>query len=106
MDSSFLQRQTRLLDGTKDQRESIGSPHNCASHRDSALANTADNDDKVADVCSQSVPKQQAKRKRWHKRRRPAQLTNHVHVVTRVNKKGNPISPVKVASVYNNAAHY
>ena len=83
---------------------SIGSPHNCASHIDSALANTTDNDYKVADVCSQTVPEQQAKRKRRHKRRRPTQLTNHVHVVTRVNKKGSPVSPVKVASAYSNAA--
>jgi hypothetical protein len=71
MEVSFSQKETQILDDTEYQRESSNSLNGCALEGDSALANETDNQDDVAGVDSEAVPRYQAKEKRQRKKGNP-----------------------------------
>jgi hypothetical protein len=100
MEASLSQKDTQILDDTEYQRESSNSPNDCASKGDSALANETDNQDDVAGVDIEVVPQHQAKEKRSCKKRKSNELSNNIHVITRIDGTGIFVSLAKCSGVY------
>jgi hypothetical protein len=62
-----------------------------------------DNKDKSAGLCSETMQDQPTAGKRSHKPSKRNQLANDTYVITRVDGRGVPVSPLKAASGYINA---
>jgi hypothetical protein len=62
-----------------------------------------DEEGETTDVGSQATQDKQAKEKRPPKPRKPNQLSEGSFVISRVDNRGVPMSPYKIASGYNNA---
>jgi hypothetical protein len=55
----------------------------------------------MASVDSEAVPQHQAKEKWQRKKRKSNELSNNIHVITRIDGKGIPVSPVKSSGGYS-----
>jgi hypothetical protein len=70
---------------------------------DYALPNGNDIEDEPAHLSCEAMQDQSAVKKMPPKPRKPHKLTNDTFIISRVNDKGVPISPLKAASGYRNA---
>jgi hypothetical protein len=70
---------------------------------DSALPNGNDIEDELAHLRCEAMQYQLAVKKMPSKPRKPHQLTNDTFIISRVDDKGVPVSPLKAASGYRNA---
>jgi hypothetical protein len=64
---------------------------------------TTSGNEQETDLDSESVQDETPKQKKARKARRPNELTNETFVITRVDDRGVPASPVKFAKGYSNA---
>jgi hypothetical protein len=55
----------------------------------------------MAGVDSEAVPQHQAKEKMQRKKRKSDELSNNIHVITRIDSKGIPVSTVKSSGGYS-----
>jgi hypothetical protein len=70
---------------------------------DSILPNGNDIDDEPAHLSYEAMQDQSAVKNMPPKPRKPHQLTNNTFIISQVNDKGVPVSPLKAASGYHNA---